>query len=426
MDNLCAKFLLLLFLAFYSTPSLAKTTLILESWRDDDQAIWQKTILPAFEAEHPDIRVTFRATNPTDYDNTLRTRLKAGKAGDLITCRPFNTSRALHQDGHLANLNGLPNMVHFTNSAKLAWQTRDQATTFCVPVASVIHGFLYNKEIFHQHTLTEPNTQASFFAVLEKLRTDSDNIPMALGTRDRWEAATMGYNNIGPNYWRGEEGRAALISGQQKLSDTPWTAPFQTLSKWRPYLGQHYQTQSYQDSKNLFTSGKAAIYPAGSWEIRGFFAQSNFEIGAFPPPVQKSGDTCYISDHPDMAIGLNTSSKNKAAALHFLNWVASAKFVTLYTKELPGFFPMSKHPVQINNPVAKTFLSWRTSCHSSIRLPSQIPSGNTPKLEQAIWNAAVDAITGAATPEQLGVRLQKELEKQWRTRSDSNARPPHP
>jgi len=28
-----------------------------------------------------------------------------------------------------------------------------------------------------------------------------------MGTNDQWEAATMGYNNIGPNYWKGEEGR---------------------------------------------------------------------------------------------------------------------------------------------------------------------------------------------------------------------------
>jgi len=35
-----------------------------------------------------------------------------------------------------------------------------------------------------------------------------------MGTNDQWEAATMGYNNIGPNYWKGEEGRLALLSGE--------------------------------------------------------------------------------------------------------------------------------------------------------------------------------------------------------------------
>ena len=398
-------------LIFSCTSTSAEVNLVLESWRDDDRIIWQKKIIPAFEAKHPNIRVLFRPSSPTDYDGSLRTRLEAGTAGDLITCRPFDVSQVLYQDGYLADLSHLAGMAHFSNSAKMAWQTGNKSATFCVPVASVIHGFLYNKEIFYQHALSVPNTEASFFSILEKLRTESSKIPMAMGTYDRWEAATMGYNNIGPNYWRGEEGRKGLITGQQKFTDKIWTAPFQTLSKWHPYLGENYQMQTYQDSKNIFLSGDAAIYPAGSWEIGNFNAQANFAIGAFRPPVQKTSDECYISDHPDMGIGLNASSRNKTAAYLFLNWVASSNFATLYTKALPGFFSMSAHPVQIKNPLAKTFLSWRNKCHSSIRLPFQIPYHNTLKLEHEIWDAAVDAVTGTATAKEIGTRLQKELEK---------------
>ena len=64
-----------------------------------------------------------------------------------------------------------------------------------------------------------PKTEAEFFAVLDKIKADGTYIPMAMGTKDQWEAATMGYQNIGPNYWKGEEGRLALIEGKQKLTD---------------------------------------------------------------------------------------------------------------------------------------------------------------------------------------------------------------
>ena len=33
--------------------------LIIESWRNDDLAIWQDQIIPAFQAQHPDIKVKF-------------------------------------------------------------------------------------------------------------------------------------------------------------------------------------------------------------------------------------------------------------------------------------------------------------------------------------------------------------------------------
>ncbi len=43
--------------------------------------------------------------------------------------------------------------------------------------------------------------------MLEKIKADGTYVPLAMGTHDQWEAATMGYQNIGPNYWKGEEGR---------------------------------------------------------------------------------------------------------------------------------------------------------------------------------------------------------------------------
>ena len=39
-------------------------------------------------------------------------------------------------------------MDNFSTVAKSAWTTDDGKTTFCVPMASVIHGFIYNKDAF--------------------------------------------------------------------------------------------------------------------------------------------------------------------------------------------------------------------------------------------------------------------------------------
>jgi raffinose/stachyose/melibiose transport system substrate-binding protein len=82
---------------------------------------------------------------------------------------------------------------------------------------------------------------------------------MAMGTNDQWEASTMGNNNIGPNYWKGEEGRLALLKGDQRLTDETWVAPFRQLAKRGAYLGAGNEAQTYPDSQNLFTLGRAAI-----------------------------------------------------------------------------------------------------------------------------------------------------------------------
>lgn len=384
-------------------------TLTIESWRNDDLTIWQDQIIPAFESSHPGIKVQFTPSAPAEYNAVLNSKLDAGSAGDLITCRPFDASLALYEGGKLADLSGLAAMANFPDVAKSAWQTDDGAATFCVPMASVIHGFIYNKDAFAELGIEVPATEAEFFAALDKIKEDGSYIPMAMGTSDQWEAATMGYNNIGPNYWKGEEGRLALIRGEQRLTDEPWVAPYRQLAKWKDYLGDGFEAQTYPDSQNLFTLGRAAIYPAGSWEISGFNAQADFEMAAFPPPVAAAGDACYISDHTDIAIGLNATSKHPEEAKQFLEWVGSAEFASLYANALPGFFSLNSAPVAMEDPLAQEFVSWRDKCASTIRSTYQILSRGTPNLENETWNASVNVIKGTETPEAAGARLQAGL-----------------
>ncbi|WP_419538807.1 ABC transporter substrate-binding protein [Paracoccus shandongensis] len=384
-------------------------TLTIESWRNDDITIWQDTLIPAFESANPGIKLVFAPTAPADYNAVLNSKLDAGSAGDLITCRPFDASLELFNKGQLADLTSLSSMANFSDVAKSAWQTDDGAATFCVPMASVIHGFLYNADAFAELGLTPPATEEEFFAVLDKIKQDGTYVPMAMGTQDQWEAATMGYQNIGPNYWKGEEGRKALIAGTQKLTDEPWVAPFVQLAKWKDYLGDGFEAQTYPDSQNLFTLGRAAIYPTGSWEIGVFNPQVSFKMGAFPPPVPKAGDECYISDHTDIALGMNAKTAHPEETRKFLEWVGSAEFATLYANALPGFFSLNSTAVEMQDPLAKEFVSWREKCQPTIRSTYQILSRGTPNLENETWNASANVIRGTETPEDAARRLQEGL-----------------
>ncbi len=391
------------------TAMAQDVTLTIESWRNDDLAIWQDQIIPAFEAENPGIKVKFTPSAPAEYNAVLNSKLDAGSAGDIITCRPFDASLALFEAGHLADVTDLEGMENFSDVAKSGWSTDDGSTQFCVPMASVIHGFIYNKDAFAELGIEVPKTEAEFFAALDTIKEDGTYIPMSMGTNDQWEAATMGYNNIGPNYWKGEEGRLALMSGDQKLTDDAWVAPYRQLAKWGEYLGDGFEAQTYPDSQNIFTLGRAAIYPAGSWEVSGFNTLVDFEMGAFYPPVQNAGDTCYISDHTDIGIGMNAKTEHPEAAKTFLNWVGSTEFATLYANALPGFFPLSKAEVTLEDPLAQEFISWRGECESTIRSTYQVLSRGTPNLENETWNASAQVIKGEETPEDAGKRLQDGL-----------------
>ena len=396
-------------LAGTSLASASAAELVIESWRNDDLAIWQEKIIPAFEAKHPDIKVKFQPTAPKEYDAALRAKLDGGTAGDLITCRPFDASLQLFQNGKLEALNGMEELKDFPDFAIAAWSTDDGKSTFCMPMASVMHGFMYNKDIFKELGLEVPTTEAEFIAVLDKIKENGSYIPMAMGTVDQWEAATMGYTNIGPNYWKGEEGRKALLDGSAKLTDPQYVEPMQALAAWKPYLGDGFEAQTYPDSQNLFTLGRAAIYPTGSWEISPFGKDAEFEMGAFKPPVKNAGDKCYVTDHVDIGMGVNAASPNKEAAKAFVEWVGSPEFAEIYSNALPGFFSLSKAPIKLENPLAQEFVSWREQCDATIRLPYQIISRGTPNLWNDMWVISANVINGTQTPEDGMAQLQKGL-----------------
>lgn len=393
--------------AFASAASAGKVTI--ESWRNDDATIWKEKIIPAFQAKHPDITVEFNPSAPAEYNAALNARLEGGTAGDIITCRPFDASLDLYNKGHLAALNDLPSMASFSDVAKSAWTTDDGKTTFCVPMASVIHGFIYNKDIFKELGLEPPKTEEEFLGVLEKIKTNGTYTPLVLGTNDQWEAATMGFQNIGPNYWKGEDGRKGLIDGNQKFTDAPYIDTFKALAKWSPYLGDGYKAQKYPDSQNLFGLGRGAIYAAGSWDISTFRGQ-NVNMGAFkaPPPA---GSDCYISDHTDIGIGMNAKTANAADAKVFLDWVGSEEFANIFANALPGFFPLSSAKVAISDDVAQSFVSWRGECKSTIRNSYQILSRGTPNLENELWNVSAQVLNGTMTPDAAGAQLEDGLKK---------------
>jgi raffinose/stachyose/melibiose transport system substrate-binding protein len=404
--------LLVLVLGAGLTAAQEPVTLTIESWRNDDLSIWQDTIIPAFEAAHPDIHVEFAPTAPTEYNAALNAKLEGGTAGDLITCRPFDQSLQLYDSGYLADLSDLPGMENFSDVAKSAWITDDASATFCVPMASVIHGFIYNKAIFDELGLEEPTTEQEFLDLLQTVKDGGVYEPLAMGTADQWESATMGYQNIGPNYWNGEEGRLGLIDGTAKYNEGGFLAAFEALSRWTPYMPSGYQALAYPDSQNLFILGQAAVYPAGSWDISVFNPQVDFEMGAFAPPPPEGAETCYISDHTDIAMGMNAATEHPDEARTFLEWMTTPEFAQLYSNALPGFFSLSNHEVTLDDPLAQEFLGWRQTCESTIRSAYQILSRGEPNNEQDLWSASAQLLNGELTAQEAADLVQSGLE-QW-------------
>jgi raffinose/stachyose/melibiose transport system substrate-binding protein len=384
-------------------------TLKMESWRSEDAKAWNDVIIPAFEKAHPDIKIEFTPTEPTQFDATLASKLAAGTAGDIISCRAFDNALNLYNKGYLASVKDLKAVANFPASKLVAWQTDDGSDTFCLPMVGSIHGFIYNKKAFSDLGLTEPKTEDEFFGDLDKIKADGRYVPLAIGSKDTWALGTMGYLNIGPQSWKGEEGRQAIINGTAKFTDPQFVHPLDELAKWSKYMADGYQAQGYSDSQQQFTLGRAAIYPAGSWEIPGFRAQADFDMGAFKVPVEKDGDQCYVTDHTDLGIGMNKATAHPNEVREFLEWTGTPEFAQLLADSLPGLFPLSNAKPTFKDPLATTFISWRDQCKTTIRLTYQIIGRHQPNIDDEVAQVSANVVNGTQTPADAAAQLQKDL-----------------
>lgn len=388
-------------------------TLTLESWRLDDQDIWDRHILPEFHKAHPEIQLQFKPTAPVEYDDALFQRLRKGTAGDLISCRPFDAALRLYQQDHLLGLNDVPGLNRFRAVAKAAWTTDSRDAIFCMPVASVMHGFFFNKAIFARLGLTPPETEEEFFRVLEILRKDPEQVvPIAFGTRDRWEAAQILFNGIGPNYWSGEDGRISLLNGEAKFTDAPFVDVWKTLRHLAIYLPTNYREMDGSQARNMFIQGRAAIYPSGSWEIPFLTQIDASAFGVFRPPVRSKGSACYVSNHIDMGIGINAATPHKQHARQFIDWLTTQKFAQIYANTALGYIPLSSHVVEVENHLAREMASWRKSCQTTIRINSQFLNRGQPYLESELWRVSAMVIELTLSPQDAALQIQTGVE-QW-------------
>ncbi|MDB5524026.1 MAG: hypothetical protein JWM58_1789 [Rhizobium sp.] len=392
-----------------SAAMAEQVTLKLGSWRTEDLAVWQDKILPAFEAKNPDIKVEFAPINTNEYNAAIQSQMEAGAGPDLITCRPFDVNREWIKRGYYASLDGLEGLKNFDETSRAAW-TDEKGSSFCLPVAAVLAGFFYNVDIFKELGIEPPKTQAEFIAVLQKIKDSGKYEPLAYGAADSWQLAYNGLYSVGPTYWKGEEGRLGLIDGKQKLTDAGFVDAFKAFAAWKPFLPAGYQSLNYSDMTQLFTIGKAAILPDGSWDINQV-TSTGLNVGVFGPPAATDGGDRYLQEMPDMAIGINSKSAHMDAAKTFVNWLAGPEFQELYVNEAPGFFAMSDQKVTYKNALAQKWADLKTGAKLTPRLALDRLSSGNPPLDDETWRVLQTMMNGDdVTPEKATAELQKGLE----------------
>lgn len=316
-------------------------TLSVWSWRTEDIEQYNR-IFDVFEAEHPGITVEFEAFLNTEYNQILTTGLTGSDGPDVAMVRSYGGLQAWVDAGQLVALDDLVDGLDQIEPAVLAGaQGIADGLHYGVPFATQTLQMFYNKAIFDEHGLTEPTTWDDFIALNETLLA-AGVTPMALGAKDAWVLPIFA-DIIGAGRYGATTFEQAVLSGEKDFTDPDYVASLELVDQMQRYLYPDVVGVGYTDGQIQFTSGQAAQYPGGTFEVTTFATQApDLELGVYqvPLPPDAVASEPVTPAYADGSFAINAASENQEAAVELLNWIATPEFGQLFADELSMFSPL--------------------------------------------------------------------------------------
>ena len=229
-----------------------------------------KQISKDYSKKHPGFSLKLITTpDRPSYIQKLETLAAANKLPDLFDIDATPLAQKLAKKGNMVNVEKmLKDMKIYDNyrTSALDYQRFDDGSLYMVPFESQIEVFFYNKALFKKAGINIPKTLDDFPAMCTALQ-KSGSTPIALNGKDMWPLER--YMAFYPFRASGNEFIKNLKKGNAKLSN----AEGRKAVQWMANLGksqcfqQGFSSTEYADAQALFTSGKAAVYNDGSWDL---------------------------------------------------------------------------------------------------------------------------------------------------------------
>lgn len=323
-----------------------KETLEFWSWRTEDVQVYNE-LIAMFNKEYPDITVNFTVYKSTEYATVLSAAVKGGNPPDIIHLRAYGGLEDYAAPGYLVALDDkVPRLQEFSPVARLGVTSKKDGKLYGVPFATQTLVIYYNRKIYDQLGLTEPETWDEFLANLEKVKA-AGIIPLANGGKDGWTLEVL-HGVICPNFYGANEFFDAVVKGETTFTDERYQQSLEKLLELRPYMPDNFMGVAYTDTQMMFINEMAAHFIGGSWEA-GYFKSQNPDLDywIFPGPVANKGDARYVSTFADGSYGISSATKHLDAAVKFINFTATAEYGQYFTDKLlqlspvPGVVPQA-------------------------------------------------------------------------------------
>ncbi len=292
------------------------------------------------------------------------------------------------------------------------WQVYDFAKervtvdgkTYGVPGELETIGLFYNKDVFTELGLEEPQSLDELRAAADALKA-SGRTPFAVGDKEGWEGGHL--LSMALSSAIGSEGMEQLFAGERS-----WDSPevVSALNLWKEfdeagYLPESPTSVDYDTSIAQFLSGDAAMIPTGSWLVGELDDNADFEVGyiPFPGPDGPGIFTGGLGSGPYVSAGTD----NLEGALEFVDFLASEEHGQWTVENLHTIPPQEIETEGLEvSPLLAQVLEDTAAVTEDRDFGYNIDVMVPDAINEAMYDGFQAVLTGQRTPQQVAASLE--------------------
>lgn len=281
-----------------------------------------------FNEKYPDVKVSFESME--DYEGDVSTRLTTGDYGDVFMIP--NTIPVAEFADFLEPF-GTIDELKTQYTEEFLYHKQSGGVVYGLPSGvNISNGIVYNKAVFKEAGIDElPTTPEEFAAALQKIKDNTDAIPLYTNTHDAWCMAQ----------W---ESCVSAASGDPTYLNDIMCNEADPFSAGKPAYNVYkvlYDsvknglveddpfTTEWEGSKLMMAKGEIGCMVLGSWavgQIQEIATQNGLnaeDVSYMPFPISNASGEVVVGASPDYAYGINVNSENKAAARAFVDFMVN-------------------------------------------------------------------------------------------------------
>ena len=375
-----------------------------------------KKLADDYAKDHPGFSLNLITTpDRPSYIQKLETLAAANKLPELFDTDATPFAQQLAKQGKMVDAEKLLKSLNVYDNYRpsaLDYQRFDDGSLNMIPFQFELEFIWYNKALLQKAGVSVPKSLDELPATCTALR-KAGITPIAIDGQDQWPleryVAYQPFREAGPDFVQ------KLKKGEAKFSDPAG----QKAVQWLAALGKSdcfqdgFSSQGYSDAQNQFTSGQAAMYNIGTWELPSLATDKlspavRDDIDFFTLPTTQGSVTAANEFVSPSGIGMAVNSKT-------------------YDPLVSDFlkFALEKYPSEY---AATGALSPTTTVETAI------PANATPLYKKAIekatdlgdkqampWDTQLDPTTNGRLQQELVLLVQGNITPEQFTSTMDNA-----